>query len=222
MGEVAFHFCSHNILAWNYAVKRILCFVLSAYCAMLVSVSVAADPPRQAKPAPASGEQAESAAKKWLDGLGMKGLVIERTVEGAGFVGQQVTGRDSYMYVLNQDGWYVNLGFTGKIDKTTPLKDVRAKFKYIALDRVITPGLDVPGWEVRPQTPVSSFKEGVEFVSLENGQLTLKVKTKFFALYGRNPNILVPADAPSPKGSYFQIRQGFPLELTLTAPVTMK
>lgn len=202
--------------------KRTLLCLLSAHCTILVSLSLAADPPRQAKPAVASGEQAELAAKKWLDGLDMKGLVIEQTIEGNGFLGQKITGRDSYMYVLNQDGWYVNLGFEGKIDKTTPLKDLEAKFKYIALDRVITPGLDVPGWEVRPQTPVSSFKEGVDFVSLENGQLTVKVKTKFFALYGRNPNVLVPADAPSPKGSYFQIRQGFPLDLTLTAPVTMK
>ena len=164
-----------------------------------------------------------AAGRKWLDGLGMKGLVIEQTVEGAGFVGQKISGRDSYMYVLNQDGWYVNLGFTGKIDKDTPLKGMwQAMFKYVALDRVITPGLEVPGWDIRPRTPVSSFKDGVEFVSLEDGQLTLKVKTKFFALYGRNPNVLVPADAPSPKGSYFQIREPFPLDLTLTAPLTMK
>ncbi len=188
----------------------------------IVNSTLAAEPPSKPRPKPASGEEAQAAAKKWLDGLGMKGLVIERTIEGAGFVGRKITGRDSYMYVLNQNGWYVNLGFTGKIDKTATLKDLQAKFKYVALDRVPTPGLAVPGWDVKPRTPVSSFKDGIEFVSFKDGLLTVKVKTKFFALYGRNPNVLVPADAPSPKGSYFQIRQNFPLDLTLTAPVTSK
>lgn len=171
---------------------------------------------------PASGDEAEAAAKKWLEGLGEKGLVIDQAIEEGGFVGTKISGRESYMYVLNQDGWYVNLGFSGKIEPDTPLEKAKAMLKYIALDRVPTPGLTIEGWDLRPRTPVSSFKEGVELVGLKDGELSIQVNTRFFALYGRNPNVLVPADAPSPKGSYFQIRQNIPFDLKLTAPLTVK
>ncbi len=196
--------------------KRTPLCLLLVCCPFLVNPCLAADP------VPASAEKAELATNKWLDGLGMKGLVIEQTVEGNGFVGQKIVGRESYMYVLSQEGWYVNLGFAGKVEKTTPLETLKAKFKYVALNRVPTPGLAVPGWDIRPRTPVSSFKDGVEFVSYKDGLLTVKVNTKFFALYGRDPKVLFPQDRAAPKGSYFQIRKNFPLDLTLTAPVTLK
>jgi len=38
----------------------------------------------------------------------------------------------------------------------------------------------------------------------------------------RDPSVLVPADAPSPPGAYFQIRKEFPLDLTLEAPFAFK
>ena len=91
----------------------------------------------------------------------------------------------------------------------------------VALDRIPTPGLDVKGWDIRPRTPVSSFSKGVEFLSYKDGIVKVRIKTNFFALYGRDPSVLVPADAPSPAGSYFQIRKGFPLDLTLAAPLGM-
>ena len=61
-----------------------------------------------------------------------------------------------------------NLGLihaVGKFDPERgfdPLDVVRKRLKYVALDRLPTPGLDVPGWEIWPRTPVSSFREGVE------------------------------------------------------------
>ena len=44
-------------------------------------------------------------------------------------------------------------------------------------------------------------------------RIKLIVKSSFFAIYGRNKGVLVPADAPSPTGSYFQvgIRPGWEL-----------
>ncbi len=94
-------------------------------------------------------------------------------------------------------------------------------FTRVALDKLPMAGLDVKGWEIKPQTPVSSFNKGVEFLSYKDGIVKVRIKTSFYAIYGRNPNVLVPADAPSPKGSYFQIRKGFPLDLTLEAPLGM-
>ena len=56
--------------------------------------------------------------------------------------------------------------------------------KFIALDKVPTPGLEVIGWEIKPMTPVSSFQNGVEIRSYENGIATISVKTSCFCLYG--------------------------------------
>ena len=116
----------------------------------------------------------------------------------------------------------VSLGFSDVIEADTPLDVVRKRLKYVALDRLPTPGLDVPGWEIRPRTPVSSFRDGVEIVDFRDGRIRVRVKSGFFALYGRDPSVLVPADAPSPKSAYFMIRQKFPLDLTIEAPLAMK
>lgn len=51
------------------------------------------------------------------------------------------------------------------------------------------------------------------------GLATFRVQTEFFAIGGRDPTVSVPADAPSPPGSFFQLRRKFPLDLTLSALV---
>lgn len=168
-----------------------------------------------------TAEAARKASEKWLAGLGKKGLVLSQRGKEHGFVARKVIGRKSVMLLFQKPGWYVNLGFSEAISADTPLETIRSRFKYIALDRLPTPGLELQGWEIRPQTPVSSFKKGVEIVGFRDGMLQLRVKTRFFALYGRDPSVLVPADAPTPKSAYFQIRQSFPLDLTLEAPLSM-
>ena len=169
----------------------------------------------------ASGADAEKAAKAWLDGLGKKGLVLTETDKKNGFKGRMVGGTGSSMNVFQKKGWYINLMFKGKVTADMDAATLQKKFTRVALDKLPTPGLDVKGWNIKPQTPVSSFNKGVEFLSYKDGIVKVRIKTNFFAIYGRNPNVLVPADAPSPKGSYFQIRKGFPLDLTLEAPLGM-
>jgi hypothetical protein len=172
-----------------------------------------------AKPA---GDGAEAKAAKWLAGLGKPGLVINQGFKDEGFkatYGPSAVGRIT-KFQLMQGPWWVSFVFKGDdITADTPVETLRKRFWIVALDRLPTPGLDLPGWEVRPQTPTSSFKEGVEILAYGDGRIKLQVKTSFFALYGRDPSILVPADAPSPPGSYFQIRRPFPLDLTIDAPV---
>jgi hypothetical protein len=171
-----------------------------------------------------TGDEAKSAAAKWLDGLDMKGLVLDETVKERGFV---VTHAPSALgrvtkFSFQQPGWSVSFAFHGELSAKTPLKTLEEKFWYVALDRLPTPGLDLPGWEVRPQTPTSSVKKGVEILGYRDGKIKLRVRTKFFALYGRDPSVVVPADAPAPPGTYFQIRKEFPLDLTLEAPFAFK
>jgi hypothetical protein len=188
-------------------------------CALLLWVfaldAVAADPGK------ATAKEAQAAAAKWLAGLGEKGLVLVEEDTETGFAGRGIAGSKSTMFVLQKPGWYVNLGFSGVISADTPVKTMRKRFKYVALNRLPTPGLDVPGWEIKPRTPVSSFRDGVEILGYKNGKIHVRVRTSFFALSGRDPSVLVPADAPMPEGSYFQIRQKFPLDLTLHVPFAM-
>ncbi len=191
----------------------------SLFSLVTCATMVAAEPAE--KP---TGAQARTDASKWLDGLGKKGLVLtERVTEGGLDVkyGPSALGRVT-KFTLKQPGWRVSFTFRGEISADTPLATVRDRFWHAALDQLPTPGLDLPGWNVRPQTPVSSFKDGVEILAYGDGKITFRVRTKFFALYGRDPSVLVPADAASPPGSYFQIRKAFPLDLTLEAPLAVK
>jgi hypothetical protein len=171
-----------------------------------------------------TGSEAQAAAAKWLDGLGAKGLILNQAVTERGFVvthGDSAVGRVT-KFDFQQAGILVSLAFRGELSAETPLKTLNENFWYVALERLPTPGLALPGWEVRPQTPTSSVEKGVEVLQYGDGKIKLRVRTKFFALYGRDPSILVPADAPSPPGSYFQIRKEFPLDLTLEAPLVFK
>ena len=167
-----------------------------------------------------TGPQAEAAAKRWLEALPAEGIVLNRKAKETGFTvshGDSAVGRIT-KFSFDRDGLRFDLAFRGEWAADAPRETLQKNFWYCALDRVPTPGLDLPGWDVRPQTPMSSFEKGVEILSSADGVLKVRVQTKFFALYGRDPSVLVPADAPSPAGSYFQIRRETPLDLTLEAP----
>jgi len=167
----------------------------------------------------ATAAEAEKATQAWLDGLGKKGLVLVETDKTNGFKSRMVGGTGNSMNVFRKPGWYINLMFKGRITPDMDAATLQKKFTRVALDKLPTPGLAVKGWDIKPRTPVSSFTNGVEFVSYKDGIVKVRIKTNFFALYGRDPSVLVPADARSPEGSYFQIRKSFPLDLTLEAPL---
>ena len=161
-------------------------------------------------------------AEAWLDDHNDSGLVLVEKFDGGGFEGRQVVGSGARQYNLTDAGYRITLGFSTGFSDQSSLEEVREKFKYVALDRLPMPGFEVPdGWDVYPQTPVSSFKKGVEILDFRNGRMVLRIKTSFFAIYGRDTTVLVPADAPSPEGSYFQIRKPFPLDLTIDTPIGM-
>jgi len=204
-----------------------VCVLVSALSA---TNSPAESPPQPLEPSiPAPVEEpkatqaaAEKAGARWLGGLKKEGLVFDETAAAPGLVGRSIAGGRNSMYILNQDAWRITLGFNGTIGPDTPLETVRKQVAYIALDRVPTPGLKVQGWDIWPRTPRSSLRKGIEILAYGGGRIKLRVKWEFYALYGRDPSIEVPADASAPKDSYFSIRKSFPLDLTLDAPLAMR
>ena len=168
----------------------------------------------------ASSQAAEASAKKWLAGLGKGGLVVKEK-SGSAFKARYVAGVNSTSLDFRQDGWWVTVGISGKVTNDDKFDDLRKRLTFVALDQLPTPGLDVSGWVIHPRTPTSRIEKGIELVALKDGVLTLRVKTKCFALYGKDPEAMkrLPADAGAPKSAYFQIRESFPLDLTLTAPL---
>jgi hypothetical protein len=187
---------------------------------MLLAASASVLPAEAA--AQPDAAHARAVAEHWLDGLGRRGLVLNETMNHGGFEVSHSEGLQGLItrFQLRQPGWSLLIAFDGELSTTTPLRTLRNSFRYAALDRLPTPGLEIPGWEVWPRTPRSSFGEGVEILAYGNGRIRLRVRTSFFALYGRDPSVLVPADSRAPAGSFFQIRRSIPLDLTIDAAVT--
>lgn len=199
----------------RFSLLALGCSFVLATC--VTALAAAADK----KPA---GDEARAAAAKWLDGLDQQGLVLSEKVTEGGFAvthGPSAVGRVT-KFTYQKSGWQVSFAFRGELNAATPLETLNKEFWYVALDRLPTPGLDLPGWDVWPQTPTSTLRQGVEVLAYGDGKIKLRVRAKFFALYGRDPSVVVPADAAAPAGSYFQIRKAFPLDLTLEAPFALK
>lgn len=168
-------------------------------------------------------ETPESTATKWLKDLGAKGLVVEEVVKAkdAGFEGEHgpsaLGPRTAFRF--QKPGWSVSVVCKGTHDSDTSLKTLQKNFWFATIDKMPTPGLAIEGWDIKPQTPSSHVTEGVELAEFADGKMKVVIKTKAFALYGRDTRVLVPADAGFPPGSYFQIRQPIPIDLTIAAPV---
>lgn len=170
----------------------------------------------------ATAAEARAIASRWLEGLGPRGLVLSETMRQGGFEVSHASRPQGRVtrFQLRQPGWSLLLAFRGEHTLTTPRRTLQSTLWYVAPDQLPTPGLELPGWEVAALTPRSSFREGVEILSYGNGRIRLRIRTSFFALHGRDPSVLVPADAPAPPASFFRIRRTIPLDLTIDAPVT--
>lgn len=168
-------------------------------------------------------KSAQARTAKWLDDRGGK-IVLElrATIKEPGFAGKAIVGSADTMHVLESKGWQVTLGFQGKLSREDSAATLDRRLKYVALDRIPTPGLEIKGWDVRPMTPQSSFREGVEIRELKDGLATIAIKTSCFALSGRVREELLgpqPADAGLPPGTFFQLRKNIPLEILIQAPI---
>jgi hypothetical protein len=159
----------------------------------------------------------ESSVKEWLKARNntieikftadtpSNGLVEQdffgRLEHGPSFVHSSTSEQGNKIYFL--------IGFTKQVSPTATIEELKDTLKFVTLDKIPLPDFDYPpGWEITPYTPVSSFKEGVEIMSYENGRLHYKVDTKFFRISGDlrgpwyNPGGCGP---PAPPGSYFGV-----------------
>ncbi len=159
-------------------------------------------------------------ATEWLAARRETGLIlVEKSMDSA-FTGSRIAGSESVMFNYAADGYRITLGFGTEITPDSTIAQLREQIEYVALDALPTPGLREEGWEISPRTPISSFSEGVELLDYRDGRITLRIKTGFFALSGSDSRVIVPADAGMPEDAYFQIREEFPLDLTIDAPIS--
>ena len=161
----------------------------------------------------------ESNVKEWLKGNNntiegkftaetpANGLVeqdfVARKENGPTFAHSSVSEQGQEIYFL--------ISFSEQVYPTTTIEELRNSLDFVTLDKIPLPGFDCPpDWEICPQTPVSSFKEGVKIVSYENERLHYVIDTKFFSISGHlkgpwfTPGGCNP---PPPPGSYFSIEE---------------
>lgn len=101
---------------------------------------------------------------------------------------------------------FISIGFNNEFRSSSRTEDLQSSLQYVSLNKLPMPGFQYPhGWEIYPYTPISSFKNGVEIVSYENGRLHFTVDTRFSGIYGHIRDLRVPADAPFPNGTYFVV-----------------
>ena len=161
----------------------------------------------------------ESSVKEWLKAKNntiegkftaetpSNGLVeqdfVERKKHGPTFAHSSMSEQGEKIYFL--------ISFGKQVHPTTSVDELQKSLKFVTLDEMPLPGFDCPpDWEISPRTPVSSFKEGVEIVSYENGRLHYTIDTKFFCVSGHlkgpwfTPGGCNP---PPPPGSYFSVNE---------------
>ena len=142
-----------------------------------------------------SSEDVQAKATEWLRKLDGNIILDYKTAEkNEGFIGAAINGSSDTMYTLNCDGWYVTLGLQGQLQADNTAASLQERLKFIALDKVPTPGLEVIGWEIKPMTPVSSFQNGVEIPQLRKRHRHHHREDQLFlSLWRRQAGITWPA-----------------------------
>lgn len=166
---------------------------------------------------------AESQAADWLKKRdGKITLAFKAPPKTPGFVGKRLDFSDDSVYWLNNKEWSVQLGFQGKVQAGDSVESLKKRFKYMALDKIPAPGLEVKGWNIHPRTGIAAFRDGVEIREYKRGIIKFSVTTKCDCLSGAVLKDLLgplPDDVSLPKGTYFQLRQEIPLEITFEGPL---
>lgn len=148
----------------------------------------------------------KSRINSWLDRSNNR---IEIDLRNKSLTFQPITDT---LFSADEGDVRITIGFKdGSLTKNSSVDQFRENFNFVALDRLPCPGLEgVPSqWILHPQTPMSSFSEGVTIEQYDpNTQvLQMKIDTNFFAIYGSVPQQFMIADAPAPKGTYLQVRR---------------
>lgn len=99
------------------------------------------------------------------------------------------------------------------------VEELRAALRHVVL-RNLPHGASAPDWRFRVLTEELAISDGVELVSLEGGELTLRLRTPIAALYGYSvyPPCVPPADGMTAPRCFLRFEHPIPLDLTLRAP----
>ncbi|CAF2892960.1 unnamed protein product [Rotaria sp. Silwood2] len=128
------------------------------------------------------------------------------------------------IYTHSSSGTSISIGFKNPLQQdTVDLEELRRNFSFIALDRLPLADLDVPSnWQVYPQTPVSSFDEGVHIDAYENNRLRMTISTRFFAIYGSQKQEHPIMDKAADEGTYLQVRRDIEGVIKLDLPLVIE
>eukprot|EP00798_Chlamydomonas_sp_ICE-L_P012691 gene12691-15923_t len=122
--------------------------------------------------------------------------------------------------IVEHGKWSINVIFDPPLSKSMSLEAAQAALSHIAMDSTPMPGFGPhEHWDVYPQVPVSSFKEGVTVTAWDGERMGLHVESHFFALYGRRTDVHPPGCGSMPEGTYVHIRQKFDFVMDVDAPV---
>jgi hypothetical protein len=161
--------------------------------------------------------EVQKAANKWI--LNLKGKTYKATIR----VAHGIKPLPNYdrLFEIHEGPLSIGLGFKTAPKPTSTLAELQKSLSYIALDQLPVPGIKATAWQTTLQTPISSFTNGVIIESWAKGVLRIRVKTRFFAIYGYRTDIDVPADAPMPESSYFQIPKSISADLTIVGKFSL-
>ena len=67
--------------------------------------------------------------------------------------------------ILSTEKQVTNLTFQGKLTAKSTAETFQKALKYVAMDKIATPGLSIKGWTLKPMTSTSSFKTETGFTS---------------------------------------------------------
>lgn len=160
------------------------------------------------EPTLAYKNEVTAAGQAWIDDLGSQGLHIVAD----GLTGSYETKTNTPLpaYIRSSDRpWLATLGFSEPISSSMPVTEIQRHLQFFAHSGFPTPGLRKQHWQMRAQTPSSHISDGLTVLEVGPGHLKLEIKTRFFALHGRDVRAVLAADEPSPDTSYFQIRHSF-------------
>jgi hypothetical protein len=155
--------------------------------------------------------EVQKAATKWI--FNLKGKTYKATIRAAH--GIKPLPNYNRLFEIHEGPLSIGLGFKTAPKSTSTVAELQRSLSYIALDRLPVPGIKAAAWQTTLQTPVSSFTDGVTIESWTKGVLRIRVKTKFFAIYGYRTDISMPADAPMPESGYFQIPKSISADLII-------
>eukprot|EP01124_Arcella_intermedia_P034811 TRINITY_DN8696_c0_g1_i1.p1 TRINITY_DN8696_c0_g1~~TRINITY_DN8696_c0_g1_i1.p1 ORF type:complete len:173 (-),score=38.04 TRINITY_DN8696_c0_g1_i1:24-542(-) len=162
---------------------------------------------------PVPVEKLEEDIKKWISA---KNATLDyHFVESNG---SPNINSDKRSVTLSTPDTNITISFSKDISPNDTLATLKASLDYVAINTIPMHGFETPQhWKLSPRTPQSSFSEGVEVIEYGGGRMTVRIKTRFYAVYGNIP-ALQRGCGPSPKGTYVCVNQDMNATILLELP----